>query len=235
MSACVLEHPYQSGCHDAGAPLRPGGAELTRRAMLCAGFLAGARVLDLGCGVGVATRLLHAQGCRALGVDLAAPRLALARRTAPELAMVAGDARRLPFADGSLDGVLAECSLSLIGYTATVLSECRRVLRPGGRIAVTDLFARADAVGPSPLPGCLGGLVSRAAVLAAFADAGFAVQRWEDHSERLKSFVAQLIFSGQGAEALWAGDGPAYAAALRARRPGYFLLVGERIGWGKNS
>ena len=227
MGVCALEHPYQSGRHDDGTPLRPGGFELTQRALRSAGFSAGERVLDLGCGVGVATRLLRDHGCVALGVDLAEKRLALARSHEPGLLMVAGNAHRLPFADACLDGILAECSLSLIGYSAALLAECRRVLRPGGRIAVTDLFARAGDGELSPLPGCLGGMISQASILAAFAAAGFAVRQWEDHSERLKSFVAQLIFSGQGAEALWAGDGPAYSAALRARRPGYFLLVGE--------
>jgi SAM-dependent methyltransferase len=228
MQHCALEHPYQSGRHDDGAPLRPGGAELTQRALHCAGFCAGERVLDLGCGVGVATRMLHERGCRAHGLDLAAPRLAMARRTAPELAMVAGDARCLPFADGAFDGMLAECALSLIGYTADNLAECRRVLRPGARFAVTDLFARAEGPAPSPSSGCLGGMVSREAILAAFAGAGFTVELWEDHSDRLKAFMAQLIFSGAGAEALWACDGENGAAALRARRPGYFLLVANR-------
>ncbi len=73
MQRCALEHPYQSGRHDDGAPLRPGGADLTQRALHCAGFRAGERVLDLGCGVGVATRLLREHGCTALGLDLAAP------------------------------------------------------------------------------------------------------------------------------------------------------------------
>lgn len=225
---CALEHPYQAGRHDSGAPLRPGGSELTQRALRCAGFAAGERVLDLGCGVGVATRLLHRHGCEAFGIDLAAQRLTLARRDDPALAMVAGDARRLPFADASLDGILSECALSLIGYTDATLAECRRVLRPGGRLAITDLYARADAAGHAPLPGCLGGMRPRDGVLDALAEAGFDVQRWEDHSDRLKAFVGQLIFAGIGAEALWNGDGPAYAAALRAHRPGYFLLIAHR-------
>ena len=228
MQRCALEHPYQSGRHDDGAPLRPGGADLTQRALHCADFRAGECVLDLGCGVGVATRMLHERGCRAHGLDLAAPRLAMARRTMPELTMVAGDARCLPFADGAFDGMLAECSLSLIGYTAAALAECRRVLRPGARFAVTDLFARADGPAPSPSSGCLGGMVSRDEVREAFTDAGFVIEQWEDHSDRLKAFVAQLIFSGAGAEALWACDGADGAAALRARRPGYFLLVAVR-------
>jgi SAM-dependent methyltransferase len=228
MQTCTLEHPYQSGRHDGGEPLRPGGDELTQRALACAGFRAGERVLDLGCGVGVAVRQLHDHGCAAFGLDLAAQRLALARRATPELAMVAGDARRLPFADASFDGMLAECSLSLIGYTASTLAECRRVLRPGARFAVTDLFAREDGLALSPLLGCLGGMVSREAILTAFTGAGFVVEQWEDHSDRLKTFVAQLIFSGAGAESLWACDGQDGAAALRARRPGYFLLVAIR-------
>lgn len=228
MDRCVLEHPYQAGRHDSGEPLRPGGSELTLRALRCAGFAPGARVLDLGCGVGVATKLLRRHGCEALGLDLVAKRLALARRADPALAMVAGDAHHLPFADGSLDGILTECALSLVGYTAATLAECRRVLRPGGRLAITDLYARADDAQRPTLPGCLGGMGSRAGILAALAAAGFAVQRWEDHSDRLKSFVGQLIFAGIGAESLWTGDDPAYAAALRASRPGYFLLVAER-------
>jgi arsenite methyltransferase len=230
VNTCTLEHPYQAGRHDSGSPLRPGGAELTLRAMQCAGFGPGQRVLDLGCGVGIGTRLLRRQGCQALGVDLAVPRLALARREDPALALVAADARLLPLADGCLDGILAECSLSLIGYTAATLAECRRVLRPGGRLAITDLYSRAqpDALPACPATGCLGGMVTRDTMLAALAAAGLRLQRWEDHSERLKAFVAQLIFSGAGAQALWACDGPDGAAALRARRPGYCLLVATR-------
>jgi arsenite methyltransferase len=225
MDACCLEHPFQSGRHADGEPLRPGGGELTERAIACAGFAPGERVLDLGCGTGVATQVLRRHGCAAVGLDLASRRLALARENDPELAVVVADARSLPFADASLDGILAECSLTLAGYSAATLSECRRVLRPGGRLAVTDLFVRAEDVDRQPLPGCMDGMISRNAILAAMADAGLAVKRWEDHSDVLKSFMAQLIFSGRGSEALWLGNGSAYSAALRACRPGYFLLV----------
>jgi arsenite methyltransferase len=176
VNTCALEHPYQAGRHDSGTPLRPGGTELTLRALQCAGFAPGQRVLDLGCGVGIATRLLRRHGCQAFGVDLAVHRLALARREDPALALVAADGRRLPFADQSLDGILAECSLSLIGYSAATLAECRRVLRPGGRLAITDLYSRAqpgaEAVGA--VAGCLGGMVTRNAMLAALAAAGAA-------------------------------------------------------------
>ena len=229
---CALEHPYQSGRHDDGAPLRPGGDELSRLAFDCAGFSAGQRVLDLGCGVGVGTRLLHARGCLAVGLDRASARLAQARRSEPGLVLVAGDGRRLPFADDSFDGIVAECVCSLIGYSAGFFAECARVLRPGGRLALTDLYARADAgtetPGDAALAGCLAGMTTRDAIIAALAGAGLRIETWQDHTPRLASFVAQLIFSGQGGEALYSGEGPAGAAALRARRPGYFLLVASK-------
>ena len=228
MACDALEHPYQSGRHDDGAPLRPGGDELTRLAFECAAFAAGQRVLDLGCGVGVATRLLHARGCLAFGVDRAAARLVQARRSEPGLLLAASDGRQLPFADACLDGIVAECVFSLIGYQAENFAECLRVLRPGGRLALTDLYARADVGSATSLAGCLAGMTTRAAILAALAGAGLHVDTWQDHTPRLNAFVAQLLFSGQGAEALWAGDGQADASALRARRPGYFLLIASK-------
>jgi ubiquinone/menaquinone biosynthesis C-methylase UbiE len=230
MMGCALEHPYQSGRFGevGDGPLRPGGRDLTVRAMRCTGFNAGERILDIGCGDGAGSALLRRHGCHPVGLDVARDRLARAAQALPEFAAVAGDARRLPFADESFDGILAECSLSLAGYTAATLTECRRVLRPGGRLAVTDVFARQGDVGHAPLPGCLAHLARRADILAAMAAAGFAVRRWEDHSDVLKSFLAQLIFSGRGSAALWTRDGSAFSAALRASRPGYFLLIAAR-------
>lgn len=228
---CALEHPYRSGQFGAaedGEPLRPGGLELTVRAIHCAGFAAGARILDLGCGSGAGSRQLRRHGCAPVGLDLAPARLARAAQALPELAAVAGDARHLPFAEASFDGMLAECSLSLAGYTAPTLAECLRVLRPGGRLAITDVFARIEDAERAPLPGCRTGLASRNELLAALGAAGFGVLRWEDHSDVLKSFLAQLIFSGRGSESLWTGDGSAYATALRACRPGYFLLIATK-------
>jgi ubiquinone/menaquinone biosynthesis C-methylase UbiE len=229
----TLEHPYQSGhfavavADDDDAP-RPGGIELSLRAIHCAGFAVGEPVLDLGCGDGAGTKLLRRHGCAPIALDIASERVAQAACALPGLATVVADARHLPFADESLAGILAECSLSLAGYTAETLAECYRVLRPGGRLAVTDVFARIEAAERTPLPGCLAGLATRGDILVAMAAAGLKVQRWEDHSDVLKSFLAQLIFSGHGSEALWTGDGSAYATALRERRPGYFLLIAAK-------
>jgi arsenite methyltransferase len=124
----------------AGEPLRPGGLALTRELIDRAGFRAGETVADVGCGLGASTRLLRDRGVAAIGVDLLAPFDAGARGEAPPL--VVADAARLPFADDSLDGVLAECSLSLTADRALVLAEWRRALRRGGRLALSDVYRR---------------------------------------------------------------------------------------------
>ena len=57
----------------AGEPLRPGGLALTRELIDRAGFRAGDRVADVGCGLGASTRLLRERGVAAIGVDVVAP------------------------------------------------------------------------------------------------------------------------------------------------------------------
>lgn len=86
-----------------------------------------ARALDVGTGTGVGARALRRRFPEAdvVGTDLAPEMLAEARRLAPEITFVAGDAAALPFDDGSFDVVAHE---NMIPF----LDEVARVLRPGG-------------------------------------------------------------------------------------------------------
>ena len=228
---CAVEHPYRSGRFGSGSeavPLRPGGLDLTRRAAQCAGFAASDRVLDLGCGEGKGTQLLRDLGCRVIGLDVSTSSLASAAAHMPSLSLLAASACRLPFADATLDGIIAECSLSLVGCRRDALSECHRVLRPNGRLAITDVFARTAAVDDSPLPACLAGLSTRDEILTELALAGFQVDQWEDHTAVLKTFMARLIFESDSQNGLWNSDDAAIGATLRQRRPGYFLLIADK-------
>jgi ubiquinone/menaquinone biosynthesis C-methylase UbiE len=93
----------------------------------------GDRVLDVGCGTGQLLASLSA--ALAVGVDLSIGML-LAARPGPHYA--AADAERLPFCDATFDVVVSTSSLHFWPNRLRGLSEIRRVLRPGGRVVITD-------------------------------------------------------------------------------------------------
>lgn len=103
------------------------------------GPLRGRRVLDLGCGKGRFARPLAEAGAEVVGIDLSAGMLA----EAVGFAAVRGSARRLPFAAATFDAVVAVEVFEHLDAIDQVLSEARRVLRPGGVLAIVDKNAGA--------------------------------------------------------------------------------------------
>jgi demethylmenaquinone methyltransferase / 2-methoxy-6-polyprenyl-1,4-benzoquinol methylase len=95
----------------------------------------GSLVLDLACGTGDLCRDLAEFGHRAVGVDFSSGMLEQADTTAP---LVRGDGAMLPFPPQSFDGVVCGFALRNFVDIRTVLDECARVLRPGGRFAALD-------------------------------------------------------------------------------------------------
>ena len=103
--------------------------------------LEGARVLDVGCGLGGKTVWYAESGARSVvGLDLEPKHVrqsrafAAARGQAARIAVLRGDAMRLPFATGSFEVVTANDSLEHFAAPAEALHELGRVLRPGGRL-----------------------------------------------------------------------------------------------------
>ncbi|MGH7276350.1 MAG: class I SAM-dependent methyltransferase [Candidatus Rokuibacteriota bacterium] len=114
-----------------------------------AGITASSRVLDVCAGLGGPARFLATRrGCRVAAVELNAGRAAGAARLtglvglAARVAVVRADATALPFADGAFDACVSQEALLHIADKAVVLEGCRRVLRPGGRLAFSDWIAR---------------------------------------------------------------------------------------------
>jgi SAM-dependent methyltransferase len=104
-----------------------------------AGVRAGDRVLDVACGTGVVTREALRRvgpGGRVTGLDANAGMLAVAREQGGEIAWHDGRAESLPFPDASFDAVVSQFGLMFFADRAAALAEMRRVLRPGGRLAV---------------------------------------------------------------------------------------------------
>ena len=103
----------------------------------------GARVLDVACGTGDLSLVLASAGeARVVGLDFCRPMLEIARRKAEagsrRVPFVEGDALRLPFADEAFDAVTIAFGLRNLAGVAEGLCELRRVLRPGGRVAVLE-------------------------------------------------------------------------------------------------
>jgi arsenite methyltransferase len=231
----------------AGCEFRPGGVELTRQLAGACALQPGGRVLDLACGVGsTASYLSKEWDAKVSGLDASPEFLAEARERDEDVEWVVGKADALPFRDGWFDSVFAECFLSTFADPGPILREVRRVLRPGGRLAVSDMYLREPDAVPlgalTPAATCLSGARNKDATLAAFREHGLRVTVWEDRSEALKGLMASLIMAYGSAAAFWeaaAGDGAdgaegagggsaaARGAALQAARPGYYLVVAE--------
>lgn len=223
-----------------GGLIRPGGLELTQKAVEISALNPGARLLDIGCGTGAALRyLIDECGFRAVGIDPSQLLLTAGREKNPGIPLAGASATLLPFADRSMDAVVAECSLSVISDVTKALDECFRVLDHEGVVLAHDIYARNPS-GVAGLRGlelksCLTGAVSKEEWLQRFRRCGFTLIYWEDHSRVLKEFAARLIFDHGSLEAFWGCsafglDQQQMQSALRSARPGYFLAVARKTG-----
>jgi ubiquinone/menaquinone biosynthesis C-methylase UbiE len=95
------------------------------------------RTLDVGCGTGRNLPLVDAR-VRVIGLDPAHASLLAARRRAPGVPLVRGDAQALPFRDGAFDTVLSGLAFCSVPDPARGLAEVRRVLKPGGTLRMLE-------------------------------------------------------------------------------------------------
>jgi arsenite methyltransferase len=194
--------------HDAvrilvGDALHPGGAQLTERLGRILNLGPDARVLDVASGRGDGALVLAARfGCEVVGLDygrrnvVAATNEARARGLTDRVAFYCGDAERLPFADGTFDAVICECALCTFPDKPTAADEFARVLKPGGRVGISDLTRNG------PLPPELEGVAAWIACVAdarpvgdyqaLLAGAGLAIGVTEFHDGALVDFVAAI-------------------------------------------
>ena len=145
----------------------------------------GETVLDLGSGAGadvlIAARRVGPTG-RAIGLDMTDEMLHLARHNATEAGLdnvefVKGYIEDVPLPDASVDVVISNCVINLSADKRKVLAEVARVLRPGGRFAVSDVIAdpamdRATREDMKQWTGCVAGALTRGQFEAVLADAG---------------------------------------------------------------
>ena len=102
-----------------------------------AGVGGGLRVLDVCCGPGIVTAAAAARGADALGLDFSTATVELARKLVPQASFRQGDAQALPFDDEQFDAVFCGFGIIHLAQPETALNEIHRVLKPGGRAAVS--------------------------------------------------------------------------------------------------
>ncbi len=114
-----------------------------------AGIGADTHVLDVCCGVGGPARYLADRlGCRVTGVDVTRSRIEAARRFTELVGLghlvdfCHGDAQAMPFATACFDVVIGQEAFAHVPDKARLIGECARVVKPGGRIAFTDILRR---------------------------------------------------------------------------------------------
>jgi ubiquinone/menaquinone biosynthesis C-methylase UbiE len=107
--------------------------------------LTGKRVLDVAGGDGYWAGQARKRGAEAVSIDLMRSKMAYGKTLAHAPALIECDALRLPFADGSFDGILSVCAIEHFDDGGKSLDEMARVLKPGGEIFMSaDVLSRAD-------------------------------------------------------------------------------------------
>jgi arsenite methyltransferase len=145
----------------------------------------GETVLDLGSGAGadvlISARRVGPTG-KAIGLDMTDEMLALARQNAADAGIenaefLEGYMEEIPLPDNSVDVVISNCVINLAADKRKVLAEAARVLKPGGRFAISDVIAdpdmdRATREDMEQWTGCVAGALTRGQFEAMLADEG---------------------------------------------------------------
>ena len=150
-----------------GQGFHPGGAKLTRQLASASLVSPASSVLDVACGIGNSARIIAADfGAAVTGCDYSAINIERATAASENSGLnhktqfVRGSAENLPFAPESFDVSLCECSLCLFENMGSALQQIHRVLKPGGRIGISDFFLN------EPVPESLDGLLGRVLCVA---------------------------------------------------------------------
>jgi SAM-dependent methyltransferase len=197
-----------------------------------AGVTAGTRLLDVGCGSGLAVQLAARRGCMVAGADATPELLAIAQERTPGATFVAAPLERLPFADGAFDAVTGINAFQFAADPVAAAAEAGRVAAPGGVVAATTFAEPERCEGtvlhlamkalrpPDPGEGYAPYALSSPSGLAdLLAAAGLRPERsceipvtWEH--EDVDATITSLLCSAGGALAVEAAGEAAVRAAL---------------------
>ncbi|MFC1950806.1 arsenite methyltransferase [Chloroflexota bacterium] len=167
-------------------------------------------VLDLGSGGGIdcfiAAKRVGDNG-KVIGVDMTPEMVELARRNVSEMGVTnvefrLGEIESLPVEDESVDVIISNCVINLSPDKDAVFKEAHRVLRPGGKLCVSDIVTIGEL--PEEIRNnlemwsrCVAGAIDKEAYLDKIKEAGFAIKEAEDHSSAERKNVVSIGVSAE--------------------------------------
>lgn len=186
-----------------GGSFHPGGVRLTERLGQLLELNPRTRVLDVAAGTGTSGIFLAKRfGCEVVGIDFSRKNVEEANRTALEAGLAErasfrwADAERLPFADGSFDALICECSFCLFPDKQLAASEFARMLAVGGQVGISDL-TRTEPLSRNlddlfSWIACIADAQPLTAYVARLSAANLAVRIVEEHNQELAEFVRAI-------------------------------------------
>ena len=214
------------------------GRDLYPPVLDAAGVGAGTRLLDVGCGSGVAADVAARRGARVSGLDASAPSIEFARERVPGGDFVAGEMEALPYPDETFDVVTGFNSFQYAADPVNALRQARRVARAGGSVAAVTwgppeqcaaapylralgaLMPPAPPGAPGPFalssPGALDGLLTGAGLQVRDGGTVTTVWRYPDEATMLRG----VLSGGPAVRAIeHSGEEQVIAATLETLAP----------------
>ncbi len=241
MCSCRCSKVYES--EDirlvTGDTLRPGGFILTDRAMNFCHFPKEKKILDVGCGIGTTVEYLStAYRVNAIGIDPSENLLQKGKIRNSKIKIYKGQGENLPFLDHEMDGVFAECTLSLMEDVDTTISEISRILKEKGYFIMTDVYARnpewISQLRNFSIESCIRGVWDIQELKNKLTREGFNILLCEDHTNLLKQLVMKIIFIHGSMSVFWnkttncSGNFDDFQEILSKCKTGYFLMIAQK-------
>jgi arsenite methyltransferase len=203
-SCCAAAYGQDAVALVLGESYHPGGLALTRRLANALGLRSGHRVADIASGPGAtACTLATEYDVMVDGVDLGESTVERARAAAEQAGLSdkvrfhLGDAERLPLPDDTFDALVCECAFCTFPDKATAAAEFARVLRPGGRVGITDVTVAGTGL-PEELTtlaawvACVADARSVHEYTEILAGAGLRTTRAEPHDDAIARMIDQV-------------------------------------------
>lgn len=223
-----------------GTTLRPGGFLLTDEAVKFCKFKRGDKLLDIGCGMGATVEYLwNRYGLETVGIDPSRKLIEIGKKRNKTLNIIEGRGEDINFSRESINGVFAECTLSLMESRNKVISEAYRVLKKEGWFIVTDVYAKnpqfIHELEDFHFNSCMRGLHDLEKLKEEFIEQGFKIAICRDCSDLLKQLMVKIIFTYGSMNIFWSNstecsiNSSRFQEILQKCKVGYFIMIGRKV------